>query len=118
MWHKATFHHQFLPNYQEISILIELYLWKRLSEDPIAKFLMHDHEASRSSKELTHFSEAYLVASENEDVEDNVLGHHALDVGVVIFFSISEVRNVLTLTQFLWRTHLLLEVRPNRYSRA
>jgi hypothetical protein len=95
-----------------------MYLWKRFSKDPITKFLVHDHETSRSSKELAHFSESYLVTSENEYVKHNVLGQNTLDIGIVVFFGIGEVRNVLTFTQFLRRAHLLLEVRANGHSRT
>lgn len=95
-----------------------MYLWKRLSENPIAKFLMHDHKASRCSKELAHFGEAYFVAGKDEYVQYNVLSQHTLDEGIIVFFGISKVRNVLTFTQFLWRAHLLLEVRSYSHSRT
>jgi NAD(P)H-hydrate repair Nnr-like enzyme with NAD(P)H-hydrate epimerase domain len=74
-----------------------LYLRKRLPEDPIAKFLMHNDEPPRSSKEITHFSESDLVASEDENVQDDVLSQYALDERVVVFLGIGEVGDVLAL---------------------
>jgi len=73
---------------------------------------VHHHEAARSGKQLAHFSKSDLIAGEDEDIESDVLAENALYEGVVIFFGIGEMGNVLALAQLLGRSHLLLEIWP------
>lgn len=58
---------------------------------------MHDHEAACRGEQLAHLSESYFVASEDEDVKDDVLGNSALDEGVVVLLGAGEVFYVLPL---------------------
>jgi len=73
---------------------------------------VHHHEAARSGKQLAHFSKSDLIAGEDEDIESDVLAENALYEGIVIFFGIGEMGNVLALAQLLGRSHLLLEIWP------
>ncbi len=77
---------------------------------------MHNNESSRSGKKVTHFCESDLVASEDEDIQDDVLSQHTLDEGIVVFLGISKVGNVLSFAQLLWRTHLLFKIGSNSHS--
>ena len=40
---------------------------------------MHDYETAGSGEKLAHFSEPYLIACEDEDIESDVLAEDALD---------------------------------------
>ena len=59
---------------------------------------MHDGESSRGKEEVTHLSKSHFIASEDKDVENDLLGHHSFDEGIVVVFGTCEIFDVLTST--------------------
>jgi hypothetical protein len=62
---------------------------------------VHDDVAAGGGEEVTHFGEADLVAGEDEHVEDEVAGEHALHEPVVVLLGGCKVLDVFALAQLL-----------------
>ena len=115
----AIFLRKYFANHQERSEnRIKWYFRERLSENSVSKLFVHDNEAARSGEELAHLSKSDLIAGEDEDIESDVFAENALYEGIVVFFGIGEMGNVLALAQLLRRSHLLLEIWPYGHSGA
>ena len=58
---------------------------------------MHDYKTSRSDEKVTHLWETYLVACEDEDIQNDISGYDSFDERIIVIFGRSKIFDILAL---------------------
>ena len=58
---------------------------------------MHDYKTSRCDEKVAHLWETYLVAGEDEHIQNNISGYDSFGERIVIIFGRSKIFDILTL---------------------
>ena len=58
---------------------------------------MHDHKTSGGDEKVAHLWETYLVAGEDEDIQNDISGYDSFSERIIIIFGRSKIFYILAL---------------------